>query len=949
MRLKHYFACIISLLQIGLLAIHAEEKPNSLNIPTTNEPLVISISPNSAPFSMILPSGTPKGLYVEFWQLWSSHSGIPVVFKSVALNEIAGKLQRGEIDLHSGIFKNKQRERWADFSIPFHSVETGLYFLRENGYLSTLEELNRLSTQKIAVRRGSFQASYLSKNYPNIELVLYLEVEEVFEKILNKEIQAIVGEIPHMESKIAGKGFQGLFILSEQRVLVNKIHAAVPKGNLRLLGIINRGITLIPVHEIISLEKKWLPDLEAFFSAAGLVQIITAKQQAWINSLPELKLGVDLEWKPYDFVDNKGLHAGLSAEYIQYIRDNLSIEIQPQTHTTWPDAFEQLKKGEIDLLSAVVKTDEREKFVHFTEPYISFPSVIAIYRDSIYVRGIDSLNGKRVGVQIGYIFEEIYQKKHPEIEFVTFKEEFEGLESLQRGDIDAYIGALSSINRQIITRKLTNISIAAFSPYKLELSIGVREGLEPLIPILNQVLSEMTEKQRSIIANTWLTSQIRDQDGLIGVLLWVAIIASILLMIIVYVFSANRKLQREISVRKKIEESLARAKVKADAANQAKDDFLANMSHEVRTPMNAVVGMADLMSETKLSIEQRAYNHAIQNSAASLLVIINDILDLSKIEAGKLELEIRPFELQQVIDNVQTQIQLGLDDKQLYFSSELGKDVPQTIYGDAIRLGQILLNVINNSVKFTKRGGIRLRVETLPDNNGLQGLKFCISDTGIGMTTEEQSRLFESYGQADSSTTRIYGGTGLGLSICKKLCKLMNGDIWVFSTKGEGSQFYFSCYFDNIYKGKSVVTIDESLYDKDSSLAQLKKQLKGKSMLLVDDNATNLIIATKMLSKAGVNVITANNGLDAVNKLKRQTFDAVLMDLQMPVMDGYQASEIIRNELNLTQLPIIAVTANVMTADIERTKEAGMSAHIGKPVNQKQMLQVLGNLLRPKV
>lgn len=900
------------------------------------KPLIIDIGSNRAPFTVLLTTGQATGLYIEFWQLWSKYSGIPVKFEDNGFNHIQKNLEDGVIDLHSGLFKNEIREVWADFSIPFHRVDSGLYYLESSSEQLDLESLNQSGNKLLAVHKSSYQESFLNKNYPNIPLVLYAEANDIFDRFINGEITAILAEQPYMDSQIAGKGLRGLFKLGHSKILANEIYAIVAKGNHKLLDKINSGILNIPIAEIIALEKKWLPDSETYFSLANTETKLTRAELDWVIALPELKLGIDLEWYPYDFLNENSKHSGLSADYLQYIKQQLPLKISTQTEMEWRKAYAELKQGNVDLLAAVVKTKERAKELNFTEPYAVFPSVVATYKESIFVQDMNSLNGKLVAIEENLVLEEIYRSNHPNINLVTYTELQDALNRLTLGEFDAVITDLSSFNREVTVNKLTNITIAAFTPYELEVSIGVRKGLEPLVPIINKILAQISAEQKSTIANKWLASKSSRNNDYSEIIEQVFPYAFVLLMIILYIVYSNKKLRLEILERKKIEASLELAKEIADNANEAKNNFLANMSHEIRTPMNAVVGMANLMGETLLSDNQKYYNDTIQYSAASLLVIINDILDLSKIEAGKLELDQHVFSLKQLIEGIHSQVSLELKKHQVNLSIDIDDSIPELLKGDSTRLGQVLLNLVHNAIKFTLGGDIKIGVNSGFHKENKFRLDFYVEDSGIGISKENIDKLFKSFSQADTSTTRNYGGTGLGLSICKQLCRLMGGDIRVESKVGIGSTFHFHVFF----KTASQATLSNVGSEFDSAL-----KLTGFNILLVDDNDINLFIAEKMLVKSGANVATASNGQLAIEQLKIKTFDAILMDIQMPVLDGYKATNIIRTELGLTNIPIIAITANVMEVDIEQGRKSGMNGHLGKPLDRKKMILLIKELV----
>lgn len=401
-------------------------------------------------------------------------------------------------------------------------------------------------------------------------------------------------------------------------------------------------------------------------------------------------------------------------------------------------------------------------------------------------------------------------------------------------------------------------------------------------------------------------------------------------------------IMQDITQQKQVQRMLLRAKEEAEDANRAKTMFLANMSHEIRTPMSTIMGMADLTLDTNLNDEQKDNLLTIKNAADVLLSLLNDILDLSRVESGKIELEEIEINLYNILKSVLKGLSVLSNNKGIPLELTVDPQLPDVLLGDPVRIRQILVNLINNAIKFTFKGKITTSVKVVSQDEAFTLLEFAVKDAGVGIPDSKKDRIFDVFQQADSSTTRKFGGTGLGLAISKRLVELMAGRIWVESEEFKGSTFYFTARFKNVKKQDEVKTPAILV---EAGASQPVQAIQSLSILVAEDNLVNQRIVVRMLEKKGWKAKAVSDGQEVLDALKNESFDLILMDAQMPNIDGFEATRRVREMEGPAgrHTAIIALTARAMTDDRRKCIECGMDGYISKPIDREQFFQTIEN------
>ncbi|MBE0635825.1 transporter substrate-binding domain-containing protein, partial [Candidatus Bipolaricaulota bacterium] len=798
---------------------------------------------------------------------------------------------------------------------------------------------------RIAIRQDWDLAHPALQALQPCEFVLGASVLECINMVLRGEADAvfdIASVITGLLSQHLIHNIRMVEVFNQGQPLVIHIRKDWPE----LRSALDKALDVIAPAERISLLESWNAYSED--PSFRLVAVsLTEEERKWLLEHPVIRVGSDPAWAPIEFRDDQGRYQGVAVDYLHAVQDLLGIYFEIVSGLAKPDLIHQAQTREIDMLASLAATDERSQYLTFTRPYISLPVNIFTRDDVAYIASPGDLVGKRVAVVSGYAVEQWLAHDYPGIELVQTATTIEALERLQQQDVFAFVGNLVTTGYYLGLTKAVDIKVVGDTEYDYQQAMGVRSDWPLLASILQKALDAIPTSQQNEIQRSWLS--VSYEYGFDYRRLWQVLIAA---MIVVGVIAGaflywNRRLSREIRGRRNAELDLLHAKELAEDANRAKSKFLANMSHEIRTPMNAVLGYAHLLrNETGMTVEQREYLNSISRSGTHLLGLLDDVLDMSKIEAGRLTINHAPFDLHTLVDDLEMMFRIRAQAKGVRIETSIADGVPQYVRGDEGKVRQILINILGNATKFTDRGMIRLRLWCSPElahqkedrpslpqscQEDARIICFEVEDTGRGIDKSDLKTIFEAFERPHTENAHA-GGTGLGLAISRQYAEAMGGSIAVESEWGEGSRFRFCMPIDEVFFRDSE---DSTPCRTSSPLPAVGSEIR---LLIVDPKSANREAVIRMLEPLNLSIRETSDNEEALRVFQEWRPHVILMDLSDCTMNQSFAIEEIRkieremlaSDDDCGHVTIIAVAVNPQDEERLRTTIAGVDAFLAR-------------------
>jgi two-component system, NarL family, sensor histidine kinase EvgS len=896
----------------------------------THSPIKFGILTGIEPIAIVAKNGDLSGIAIEINHLLQEALQIEIDVELQHWDLVADKVSRNEIDGLLSVTLPRAEQNKMLMSTTQHKTSL-IIFARANAPFK-ITRWEDLSGKRIAYPRSRLIIQKKVEVFrASSEMIPVADSVDGLKRVLTNQADVYVGsslDIYHM-IKYGLSGIHPVFIDFDNQIPVG---IAVRKDWPELVKIINKGLVLIGEQRLNAIYNKWM---NQDFSAQE--KLITAQEREWLKTLPPLTVAISDHRAPIEYIDENGKFSGMVVDYTRIIGERLGLRFIPVPHANANMSQHVHDSQHLDMGFSMPENHPNAENLSTTQSYMKIPLIVLVRMDKAIIQSLDELRGLSMAVIRNSAGQFYMQRDYPDLNLMIVDTVEQGINHVVKGK--AYALLNDSVSTDYYLRKLglTELKIAYSTSYHYELKIAVRNELSELIPLLDKALIGFTNQEKKLIFDKWVNQPITSEIDWRAFTGWLVLIASLITIFVVTIIYWNRRLAAEVVSRRSIQVELESAKLKAESANRAKSDFLANISHEIRTPMNAILGFSELLQrDAQLSQEHQSLLDIINNAGNYLLALINNVLDISKIEAGQMSLFITDVEIKSLLLDLENMFKFRAGEKGLALTFTGVDSLPDFIKIDEGKFRQILINLIGNAVKFTQEGQITCRVNCSYVRADRRKLSIEVEDTGIGIDVDESDKVFSTFGQAGSGE-RIEGGTGLGLAISREFARLMGGDIGFTSVVGLGSCFSLNL---DVSIGH-IVSGEESQRE----IIAVKSGVSAARILLADDVEDNRLLVKQILEPIGMTVVEAKDGQQAVDQFAQEKVDLILMDIHMPVLDGLKATQIIKKDPSRGHIPIIAMTASAFEEEKVAILEHGVDGFLRKPFKRDELLEIVGRVL----
>ena len=908
-----------------------------------NPTIKVGVDANWPPFEYVNEKGEYKGIASEYLEIISKYTGLKFEINASDWYSVISNIKDKKLDMLACVAKTSDRENYLNYVSPYLTIDVVVIAKKE----LNIKNFDEIQNYTIAVQKGNFVYEKIIKKYPNAKFVFASSNKEAFDFVSYGKADVFIGNMPVFSYFVEKELYTNIEVKFKADFDKIDLSMAILKENTTLFNIIQKVMPKIIEDEKEKINKKWVFELKEEKSAH-----FTQDEINWIKNNPKIKISGDFFWPPYSFYDENGNYIGIVPDIVNEVFKDSGLDLEYVKTNSWADTINLIKDKKINLIDSISYSASRSEYLNFSNKYIGAEIVIiSNNKETNYINSFNNITNKKIATVKGYSIIEDIKRDFPQIKNIKeYDNALEGLKELSNSQIDYFILDIPSFEFYSKKHGLSNLKIVGPTGYNYGYGFGVKKDDVLLVSILNKLLENIPTEKKDEIYRKWI--KIDYEQKIDYELIWNILTISIIILAIIFYW--NRTLKEEIAKKEKIQkelekernhiqalnEELKKAKDVAENISKQKSEFLANMSHEIRTPMNSVIGFTEILDKEITNPVHKEYLNSIKKGGNALLRIINDILDLSKIEAGKLEIRNESLNPTNMFLEIESIFHSKIISKNIAFIVDIDKTIPKYIIMDGVRIRQILFNLIGNAIKFTQKGYVKLKVENVYKDNikSKIDLIFSVEDTGIGIDEKNLETIFNAFEQQENHDVAKYGGTGLGLAICTKLIKMMNGEIKVESQKNKGSTFTV------IFRDIPVSSMEDEVVT--SKLKASNIMFEKAVILVVDDVLENRKLVQASLKDFDIDLIMAENGKEAIELLKNVNVNLILMDLRMPVMDGYEAATILKNDERLKNIPLIALTASVMGKDLEKVSKYGFDGYLRKPVILDDLIEELAKYLK---